>query len=268
MLDEVDIALHATAGQPACRARRVRSRGVESYLICATPRSGSTLLCGLLRSTGVAGRPESFFRREDLDAYAGRWGVPRPADGAVDFPYVRAALAAGSTPTGVFGARIMWGTMTELTEALRSAAGGSTVSDSDLLSGAFGRTRFVHLRRHDRVAQAVSWARAAQTHFWHPGEAVAPGGQAPRFDRRQIGRLVDTIAAHEAAWNAWFGHLGLAPHGVAYDDLAADPIGVTQGVLDYLGLDLPAEAAVTMRDFRQSDNLNADWIARFADDGR
>ena len=32
-----------------------------SYLVCATERSGSTLLCELLAGTGVAGRPEEFF---------------------------------------------------------------------------------------------------------------------------------------------------------------------------------------------------------------
>src|SRR5919202_4203540 len=32
-----------------------------SYLVCATPRSGSTLLCDVLTSTGVAGRPQEFW---------------------------------------------------------------------------------------------------------------------------------------------------------------------------------------------------------------
>ena len=33
----------------------------RSYLVCATPRSGSTLVCKALRDTGVAGRPEEYF---------------------------------------------------------------------------------------------------------------------------------------------------------------------------------------------------------------
>ena len=33
----------------------------RAYLVCATPRSGSTLLCELLKETGVAGRPEEYF---------------------------------------------------------------------------------------------------------------------------------------------------------------------------------------------------------------
>jgi Stf0 sulphotransferase len=34
---------------------------VMSYLICATPRSGSTLLCDALGRTGIAGRPAEHF---------------------------------------------------------------------------------------------------------------------------------------------------------------------------------------------------------------
>src|SRR4051794_33551393 len=37
------------------------SRPTCSYLVCATPRSGSTLLCEALKSTGVAGVPEEYF---------------------------------------------------------------------------------------------------------------------------------------------------------------------------------------------------------------
>ena len=34
---------------------------MSAYLVCATPRSGSTLLCRALTATGVAGRPEEYF---------------------------------------------------------------------------------------------------------------------------------------------------------------------------------------------------------------
>ena len=33
----------------------------RSYLVCATPRSGSTLVCQALKATGVAGNPEEYF---------------------------------------------------------------------------------------------------------------------------------------------------------------------------------------------------------------
>lgn len=60
-----------------------RSRPVRSYLTCGTPRTGSTLLCGLLAATGVAGKPESYFRLPDEPSYGERWGV-QPAQTAGD----------------------------------------------------------------------------------------------------------------------------------------------------------------------------------------
>ena len=35
-----------------------------------------------LRSTGVAGRPESYFRQPDEESWADRWGLDRSADGS------------------------------------------------------------------------------------------------------------------------------------------------------------------------------------------
>ena len=243
---------------PACRCR-VSCRGIRSYLICATPRSGSTLLCGLLRSTGIAGRPASYFRRDDLPSYAEQWGVPPPGGGTKALhAYIRAAVAAGSTPNGLFGARVMWGTMTELTDALASLDPGSTASPLELVTRAFGPTRFLHLRRTDTVAQAVSWARAEQTHYWHPGEGAVAGGQEPHFDRGLIDELVHTITMHERAWQEWFAGQGLSPYEVTYEDLAEDPIGAAAAVLEHLGLVLPPDRTITVRDRRQADDLNAD----------
>ena len=69
----------------------------SSYLLCATPRTGSSLLCGLLDSTGVAGHPESWFRWQDERELAVRWGIADPRDGAFGHAdYFQAAAAAGS----------------------------------------------------------------------------------------------------------------------------------------------------------------------------
>jgi LPS sulfotransferase NodH len=92
----------------------------RSYLICASPRSGSGLLAGVLRSSGVAGSPEEYFWRGDMPAWRERWGVvllaqveewvpPVPLSVAVaridptgSNPYVQANAKDGF-PTGVVG---------------------------------------------------------------------------------------------------------------------------------------------------------------------
>lgn len=236
--------------------------GFDSYLICATPRTGSTLLCGLLKSSGVAGRPASYFNRRGLHDYAVDWRIARPRDGRIDETYVRAALAAGRTSNGVFGGRIMAETLPELIGDL-AADSGPAVTDIELLSAQLGRLKFVHLRRRDVVAQAVSWAKAQQTHFWHPGEAVQPGGQPPRYDEELIGRLVAAIEKFEADWTRWFATHSIVPHQVVYEELAADPLPTAHNVLDYLGLQVPPDRQLAIGHHRQADQVNADWTARF-----
>lgn len=238
------------------------SVSASSYPICATPRSGSTLLCGLLRSTGIAGRPESYFRLPDEQNWADRWQLARNPAGCFDYrDYVRAAVAEGSTENGVFGARVMWGTMDEIVVRLRAACPDLVGSDLDLLAGAFGLVRFVHLRRENTLAQAVSWARAEQTNYWHPGDAATPGHR-PCFDYEQIRGLVETIDSQNAAWRDWFAAIDVRPHVVSYEALIADPAGVTHEILDFLGLELPDDHPIASGHQRQADEINDDWMAR------
>jgi trehalose 2-sulfotransferase len=241
------------------------SPGIDAYLLCGTPRTGSTLLCGLLRSTGVAGRPESYFRSPNEQERADHWKLVRDAEGRFDYgDYVRAAVSEGSTPNGVFGGRVMWGTLDEMVAKLGPVypdlAGAR--AGLALLERAFGRTRFVHLWRADTVAQAVSWARAEQTKFWQDGDTALPGRE-PRYDHEQVDTLVHTIEEHNAAWQEWFASAGVRPHVVRYEELTADPAGVTRGVLEFLGLELPAGIELTPDHRRQADQLNHDWIARY-----
>ncbi|GHJ53011.1 hypothetical protein Nm8I071_23180 [Nonomuraea sp. TT08I-71] len=113
------------------------------------------------------------------------------------------------------------------------------------------------------MAQAVSWARSLQTHFWHPHEAVEPGGRDPHYDEELIGRLVTTIEKSESYWTEWFTACSIRPYELAYDELAADPPGSAQAVLDHLGLHVPPNRQLVVGHRRQADQLNADWITRF-----
>lgn len=247
----------AVANGPSTRTIMIGA----AYLICGTPRTGSTLLCSLLASTGVAGRPESYFREPDETMWAQRWRTRRRADGSLAYrDFARGAVAAGSTPNGVFGARVMWGTLDQMLAKLVVDYPQLAGRDLDLLSEVFGPLRFVHLWRADPVAQAVSWARAEQTSYWQSGDSVV---QEPRFDFDQIDRLIATIGEHNAAWRGWFSAVDVQPHEVSYEELVADIDGVTRTVLNFLGLDVPDNYAVESEHRRQADALNAEWITRY-----
>ena len=229
-----------------------------SYLLCGTPRTGSTLLCGLLTSTGVAGRPESYFRQPDEQAWARRLGVPVAGDGSFDYrSFVRAARIAGSTPNGVFAARVMWGTMRRIVDGLDAA---SSRRDLDVLVDAVGPLRLVYLRRDDAVGQAVSWARAEQTGYWQEGDRSS---EQPHFEFDRIADLVRTISEHNAAWSTWFSEQGVEPHSVTYEEVTGNPRQAVHGILDHLGIELPANWRPAARQRRQADEVNADWVRRY-----
>ena len=142
-----------------------------AYLVCATPRTGSSLLCGLLETTGVGGHPASYFRQPDEQSWANQWGLLGSSDSSFSYPdFVRAAIATGSTPNGMFAARIMRGTLPELIDKLGCLYPDLLGADLDLLNRAFGPTRFVYLLRDNVVAQAVSWFRAEQTDVWQEAD--------------------------------------------------------------------------------------------------
>lgn len=208
----------------------------------------------------MAGRPESYFREPDQHAWAERFGVPVADDGSFDYrAFTAGALRAGTTANGVFAARVMWGTINLLIDGLDPAR--RRRPDLDVIAGAFGSLQLVHLRRDDVVGQAVSWARAEQTGYWHHGDPT--GSAEPRFDLHQINALVNTIDDHNAAWNSWFTAQDAHPLVVTYEDLVADPGHAVHRILRSVGETLPAGWRPASSHRRQADDVSADWVRRY-----
>jgi trehalose 2-sulfotransferase len=238
----------------------------SAYLLCSTPRTGSTLLCGLLESTGVAGHPASYFRRPDEDAFVAQWAIPRPSDKVSSYgEFLKAALAAGTTDNGVFAARIMWGTLDDLLERLGTVFPDVAGEDLDLLNQAFTRPRFVYLQRHDVLGQAVSLLRAEQTDVWHHADGSEPQQlkQDPIYDFERLRRMIRKIEDDNAAWRKWFASVGIRPYSVAYEDLESDQEAATRGVLEFLELELPPSRTIVGRHTRLRDQLSAEWVERY-----
>ena len=85
-----------------------------SYLVAATQRSSSTLLCRALADTGVAGRPEEYFLTGPPEAFPPGWkfweeGLFAQPHGEMDREsYLDLVFRLGTTSNGVFGAKLMW----------------------------------------------------------------------------------------------------------------------------------------------------------------
>lgn len=265
-----------------------------SYLVCATPRSGSTLLCDLLDATGVAGHPEEYFealrhsglpRRPheyfDLDRHANiverlafREMPDRPATpNRLWAPetydrYLAWALREGTTPNGVFGAKLMWGYLGDFAQLLRGIDGLAGLPVPELLGRVFPDLRYVRITRLDKVRQAVSLWRAVQTQAWkrERGDEAERQPREPAFSFRAINYLVRLLTAHDASWDAYFLGLGHEPLSVTYEELAEAHEPVVRRVLAYLGVPAPPDLHVEPPRMRaQADELSERWVERVHD---
>ena len=135
-----------------------RNNRYQSYMICTTPRSGSTLLCRMLAATGIAGAPDSYFHVASLDRWMQDFAVSK-----TDHPSRRDAIAAvfaaaqrlGRANSAVFGLRIQRGSFAYLMSQIKELCGDDP-SESKLIDEIFGRTSFMHLTRQNKLDQAIS----------------------------------------------------------------------------------------------------------------
>ncbi len=189
-----------------------------------------------------------------------------------DQSYLAAVQKQGSGGTQVFGMRLMWESVGDLSKRLGSLYPGLP-SDSARFRSAFGPPFYVHLSREDKVAQAVSRLRAEQTGLWH---IAADGtererlraGQAPVYDARGLSEQVAEAEGHDAAWASWFARQRIQPVRITYEALSTEPRAALATVLSALGLNPTIAGTVEPRTAKLADSESREWAVRFRTERR
>ena len=266
-----------------------------SYLVCSTQRSGSTLLCELLKGTEVAGVPDEYF--EALRA-TGRprqarqyFEDPSVADIAATLPgtepgqperpgefegWFRYALQRGTTANGVFGAKMMWNYLDDFRARVAELPGLHDCTFNEALDEIFPQLRIIFVRRRDKVSQAVSLWKAIQTQQWRTesdpdtdgdGNGAGSRGAKPSadYDFAAIKHLLDELHRWDARWEDWFHATGREPIRVIYEEFAPARAATIGRVLDALDID-PPEPGDKGPMKRQADDLSRTWVERFRRD--
>jgi trehalose 2-sulfotransferase len=238
----------------------------DALIICATPRSGTTLLCDLLAETGVTGAPNSFYRAESVAHFASRLSVAPGPD--FERRYLDAIIAEGRRGTDLFSMRVMWPSLPEIGTKLASLFPHET-TDAGRVAAAFGTPLYLHVERQDKVAQAISRIKAEQSGLWHraaDGSVREQGGEyrAPEYDAARIRESIAETTDHVARWRSWFAREAIRPLELTYEDLSADPQGAIGTLMQALERDVSAARRVTPRTAKLADAQSRDWAERFA----
>lgn len=225
----------------------------QPYLLATVPRSGSTYLSHVLWRTGCLGAPLEYLNFEPAGPYGFASSLP-PAQ----FKLWREALARRTSPNGVFGLK---GFPMQF-EALRF---GNPELLRDVMRAILPsreRGRIVFLRRRDRTAHAISYARALLSGIWRK-EQETGARMEPEYSPAALERAARMIDDQETAWKQMFADLRIVPIEIWYEDVVADPDTATSAVAAYLGIVLDPAAAVEVPAIeRQSQSGARAWTAR------
>lgn len=245
----------------------------KSYLVIATPRSGSTLLGQGLQASGVAGEPREFFGHK-MAHWMERWKTPELPS------YVAQLQARRSSGNGVFGAKLLYAQLLHLEAMAQQDSELAALSRGDLLRALFPDLHILWATRDDKLRQAISWFKARQTGVWGQGrgaeeprlgrawrlgdEPLLPGELA--FDFAGIAALLQQAKAEDAAIGAWLAGAGFTPYRVVYEDFTPRYSAATAEILDWMGIAHPPLNLPDPRTVRLADDRTDEWVARFREE--
>lgn len=255
------------------------------YIVAATPRSGSTLLCELLKASGVAGRPNEDFQalratnrsrqpRQYFDGVDGdfveKLAPTEPGSPETDAGFAKRLADSrdnSTTDNGVYGTKVMWGYFDDFAQRLATLPGLADASLDEALEATFPNLRFVQIQRRDKIGQAISLWTAVQTRTWRDeGEGDAPAVE-PFYDFAAIDHLVRLQTDHEEAWTAWLAEHDFPVKTVVYEELAEDPQAHVRSVIEWLGVPGADTAEIPPPKMRkQSNGRSAEWGARYREE--
>lgn len=225
------------------------------WLLASLPRAGSTWLSHQLWASGCLGAPLEYLNFE----LGGPWGH---ASDRLDeqLRLWRMALATRTSPNGVFSLKafpgqlhqMQQGNPTLVAEAMR------------LLVGPTSPRKVVELRRRDRQAHAVSYARALLSGIWR-AEQEREGRDEPEFSALAVERAGAMLDQQQAGWQAMYADLGVVPLVLWFEDALANPAAAVAQVADHLGVALDPGAKVAVPPIRQQAQEGARaWLSRLA----
>lgn len=185
-----------------------------NYCILSTPRSGSTMFCDALTSTGLAGFPREHLRDPSLIlAQQGNFDSDR---------YLKAIKSLHTTQNSVFGTKLI----SHFIEKYVSLSKGN-LNPLDYFDN------FIYLIRRDKVAQAVSLFMAQKSGVWKISQAEKLSNYQNKIsnktitkdDLEQVHKLHNRLLKEENYLEQMCVQKNIKPLVVYYEDITTDLSG-------------------------------------------
>jgi len=226
------------------------------YLFVAEPRSGGSFLAEALRATGSAGVPYEYLNKRLIEAYAARFGLAGRPSTAQYFGHL---LRHRTTPNGVF-----------MLKALVDQVAPGMARRSSVTQFLAGCDKVFVLRRNDKLAQAVSFYKAAVSDAWNSQDRFDGYDDPARFpfDAVAISQFLRALFTADRQLDevvTWARDRGKPVEIFTYEKIDGDFENEWARLLQFLELPLvPASSLGTTLERQRdavSDTLMAQYIA-------
>ena len=236
-----------------------------SYTIWFSQRTGSSLLCDALTSTGIAGNPNEWLNPGAEQELFEQFGVSTVGE------FQEQLWTLGSSSNGVFGLKVSVHEpfLTDVVNTLRKLPGcPSELTRAEVWNYAFPNHHHIFMTRRNKVRLAVSWWKAVQTQQWHRqrGEPVQAHKLSLAYDFEAINQLYSECSMREAAIESFLSEVGVAPLTLVYEDFILEFEKTIRSVLRFLGLGGEAVSITSPGFSKLADDVSEAWVQRFRAD--
>lgn len=237
-----------------------------SYTIWFSQRTGSTLLCRALQSTGIAGKPSEWLNcytppnfnlldKYQLDNYA---------------ELQQKIWQLGSTSNGIFATKMgaYEPYFSKIIDTLRQFPGCNAESNNrvEIWENAFPNCKHIYMTRRNKVRLAVSWWKAIQSEEWHreTGKLPLANDLTDKYSYEAISHLFAECSMREAAIQEFLAEGSIMPLTIVYEDFILSYEKTIRNILDYLKLSDAKSVVIASPPLQKlADDVSEEWVQRF-----
>lgn len=237
-----------------------------SYRIWFTPRTGSTLLCKGLESTGIAGQPGEFLNLINGETLREKYNVS-------NYEELKSTIwNLGTSPNGVFGLKHSRFTSRTriLFEELLQLRGLNKVTDineEEVWSHLFPNSQHIFLTRRNKIRQAVSWWKAINDNVWHLQTGKKQESEASfyekKYDFNALNHLFKEAMLRECTIQAYFSKHQISPLTLVYEDFVQDFEATIKSIINYLNIDYDQVNIGEKYYNKTANDYSEEWVQRF-----
>lgn len=178
--------------------------------------------------------------------------------------YLDAVLRFGTTPNGVFGAKLFWEHHKDFVRRLALMPEYRQLAPAKRLWKPFGPDlRITHLRRNCLDASLSLW-RAEVSDEWGRTPGAVPPTPPSTIDVWRVSLLHAEFHSADVAWPNLFRAAGVEPLSITYLDVVADLAETVERIAAHAGVNLTSPVSGEPRYIKQADEatqrFRKNWI--------